>query len=365
MATKMTFNSRRYPTDPGCYLMHDTRGRVIYVGKAKNLRQRLASYFQKTRHHRKTWRLIAQVAGIEVILVNNETESLVLENNLIKHHRPRFNRRLMRYDIGYPYIMLTGERFPRLLPYRRYWHNKQFEESKSRNVAAAERFGPFLGKPFRDLLLNFAIEHFRLRICHRMPRKVCFRYELGKCSGICEKKISMADYAEAAKQAAALLSARQTTLLRQLEQQMWNYAEQLEFERAQKLRDLIRILTAALERQIVERDVDHDEDVLYAGDTHILVMQLKLGMLYRLQLFPRDGLGEAADSCSRFLLKHYSRQCPPELTLNQLGNPDEIARQLAAKHRHPVRITLPEDGIKADLLRLCEKNYSYRVERKE
>ena len=142
---------------------------------------------------------------------------------------------------------------------------------------------------------------------------------------------------------------------------MWRYAEQLEFERAQKLRDLIHMLAATLERQIVERDEDHDQDVLCVGDAHVLVMRLERGMLRHLQLLPCDGHNGAADPCASFLLKHYARQCPPELILNRLDRPDEIARHLTASSRHPVTITLPHKGIKADLLKLCEKNHIYRV----
>lgn len=358
-----TFDSSRYPTSPGCYLMKDARRRVIYVGKAKNLRRRLASYFQTHQKYWKAKRLAARIAEIEVILVNNETESLILENNLIKQYKPRYNRMLMREDTGYPYIVLTGEEFPRLLPYRKNWFNKQFEHSKAENEEADDglRFGPYLSTDFRNLLLKVVPEHFQLRVCHPLPHAVCLRYQLKKCSGICARKISAQEYASAVKQAAAVLAYRHTQLLRYLQQRMWTHAEQLEFEQAQKIRDQISALELGLERQIVEQDVPYDQDVLWFGERHVLVMKLKAGMLQTLNLseFP-DGRGQT-ETCETFIRARYSKASPQELIVNLALHSEELAAALSATNGYSVAITLPKRGVKADLLQLCEKNYRYRV----
>jgi excinuclease ABC subunit C len=355
--TSFIFDPKRYPTQPGCYLMKDYGGKVIYVGKANNLRHRLASYFQPRQKNRRTKRLIARIGDIEIILVNNETESLILENNLIKLHKPRFNRSLMREDTGYPYIVLTAEDFPRFVPYRKNHVNKELARVKG----AEKRFGPYINRRFRDALLAFVIENFQLRTCHPMPKKVCLSYHLGLCSGICEQKISAAQYVADVERAVAFLSRQQTDLIRQMKNQMWEHAENLEFEKAQRIRDQVEVLESALEKQIVERDVKHDQDVIYFGEDKALVTSIKCGILQRLRLFDLElasGYGEVGE---HFLLTHYTRNSPSELIINCLSNPAEIEARLTVANRYPVKITLPEGGVKYELLQLCKQNYDYRI----
>ncbi|HEY3341386.1 MAG TPA: GIY-YIG nuclease family protein, partial [Anaerolineae bacterium] len=154
---KFSFDARRYPAVPGCYLMKNGSGQVIYVGKAKNLRRRLCSYFSAAAYG-KTRRLAAHVRDIEVILVNNETESLILENNLIKRYKPVYNVMLMRDSSGYAYIVLTGERYPRCVIYRKNRANQTLEHIDE--VTPSRRFGPYVSRRYRDALLNFVNEYF-------------------------------------------------------------------------------------------------------------------------------------------------------------------------------------------------------------
>ena len=355
------FRPEDYPTDPGCYLMKNSKGQVIYVGKAKNLRRRLSYYFRTRRQYYKTKRMVPRIYDVEVILVNNETESLVLENNLIKHYKPRYNSMLIEDDVGYPFIVLTGEKYPRLLPYRKNWSNKQWSETKGKDEG--KRFGPYLSKSFRDAVMNFAIETFGLRICRSLPKKVCFRYQLKKCSGICEKQISPDEYREAVRLAVELLEYRYSEILVRFRNQMESCAESLDFEYAAKLRDRIMIIENFLEKQIVERDEKFDQDILFFGDRHVMVMEIKKGMLLRINLFNLPEEKNYQNACRVFLSSRYREGSPEELILNTLKNIEINEKQFFSNNKTPVKITVPDQGIKLDLLMLCKKNYEYRLKK--
>jgi excinuclease ABC subunit C len=354
------FISKNYPTDPGCYLMKNIRDQVIYVGKAKNLRRRLSSYFLKNKKDYKTRSLVANIADIEVILLNNEIESLILENNLIKLYKPRYNRALMQDDIGYPFIVLTGEKYPRLLPYRKNRFNKQWERTKGKEEGV--RFGPYLYIDFRNAVQDFAIQKFKLRTCNPLPKKACLKYELGKCSGICEQKISIQDYAIAIKQVTALLSYRfdYADLIKHLRTRMRDHSERLEFEKAKTLRDQIRTIESVLEKQIVERDAKYDQDVIYFEEYQAMVMKFISGMLQKAIFFQLDMDLDHTEAYEKFLLSNYTKECPKELIINTLKNPDPIEKALSLNNQKDINISIPKKGFKNDLLMLCRKNYLYR-----
>jgi excinuclease ABC subunit C len=360
-----SFEPGRYPTSPGCYLMKDAGHAVIYVGKAKNLRRRLSSYFSRAAHG-KARRLAARVRDIEVILVNNETESLVLENNLIKRHKPAYNVMLTRDGSGYAYIMLTGEEFPRFVIYRKGRANKALDGIKE--VTAPRRFGPFVSRRFRDALLTFVNEYFGLRVCKPLPRRVCLRYDMGKCSGICAHLVTAEAYNAAVRRAVALLTCHAGDIVTELKRQMAAHAERLEFEKAQKLRDQIRALEASLEKQIVDRDVAHDQDAVFFGDGKVMVARIEAGAIRDASLFdlemPEGGDAELARR--NFLVDFYCRpaqriQAGKELIINHLDDPQAAVAALADACGQRVRITLPKRGAKRDLLKLCEQNYQYRA----
>ncbi len=357
------FRPEDYPSEPGCYLMKDSKGQVIYVGKAKNLRRRLSYYFRTRRQYYKTKRMVPRIYDVEVILVNNETESLVLENNLIKHYKPRYNSMLMEDDVGYPFIVLTGEEYPRLLPYRRNWSNKQWSETKGQNQG--KRFGPYLSKIFRDAVMNLAIETFGLRICRNLPDKICFRYQLKKCCGICEGRVSPEEYGYAVRLAVELLEYRYSDILKIFRDRMASCAENLDYESAAKLRDRIMLIENFLEKQVVERDEKFDQDVLFFGDSHVMVMEIKKGMLLKGTLFDLPEGGDYNNTCREFLSSRYRENSPDELIMNTPENTEVNERLSFSNNRTTVRITVPDQGIKMDLLMLCKKNYEYRIKNKE
>ncbi len=363
-AMPFDFDPRHYPTTPGCYLMRDAGGRVIYVGKAKNLRRRLASYFRPNQA-RKTWRdhrmdrLVKAVAAIDVILVNNEMESLVLENNLIKHHHPRFNRMLMPDDTGYHYIVLTDEPLPRLLPYRKQRVNKALAGKD-----VEQRLGPYLSRESRDGLLTYVADHFGLRTCQPLGSRVCLRYHLKACGGVCEKRASVDEYAAAVQDALAFLARPHANLVADMRAEMAACAERLEFERAQRIKEQMLALEATLQPQIVERDVDYDQDVVYFGPDEsclALVATIRNGALLGVALCPLDATVAYPQACRDFLLAPYRRSGPEEVLCNA---PEEVAAAFAAQ-TDKRRVRVPAAGIEQELLELCRLNYEYQVKTSE
>lgn len=359
-AMPFDFAPQRYPTTSGCYLMRDVAGRVIYVGKAKNLRRRLASYFRPNRRRRthrdyRMSRLVAAVATIDVILVRNEMESLVLENNLIKHYHPRFNRMLMPEDTGYHYIVLTGEPLPRLLPYRKQRINKALAGKE-----VEQRFGPYLTRASRDGLLTYVADHFGLRTCQPLTTRVCLRYHLGACGGICEQRISEDDYAAAVQAALAFLARPNADLVADMRTEMATCAERLEFERAQRVKEQMLALEATLQPQIVERDVDHHQDVVYFGPSEArraLVATIHKGVLLDVALYPLDMKVSYAQACRDFLLARYAQSGPEEVICNA---PEEAVTAFVVQ-KDERRVCLPVDDIERGLLELCRLNYEYRI----
>jgi excinuclease ABC subunit C len=313
-----------YPEEPGCYLMKDRAGEVIYVGKAKNLRNRLSSYFQRRIDLKKTELLVGEIADLEIIIVNNEAESLFLENNLIKLYRPKYNRLLMRDDTGYAYIVLTKEQYPRLAFYRKGRVNRELA-----GVAEDERekrFGPFLNA---QLLLQIASENYQLRTCRTLEKRVCLSYHLKRCSGVCEGLIAMDAYDRAVQKVVTFLSYRPEERIQEMRAQMLEYAEALDFEKAQKIKVQIRALENTLEKQIVERDVEVDQDVIYFGAEKVLVTEIMSGMIRNLQIFDLELDGGYEAACERFVVTRYGTAGPDELIVNQLSEPERLEKALS------------------------------------
>jgi excinuclease ABC subunit C len=387
------FNAGEYPEAPGCYLMKNAAGRIIYVGKSKNLRSRLRSYFQQRKHRKRIVQLVQEIASIEVVLVNNEPESLLLENNLIKIHKPHYNRALKKDNSGYAYLQLTAERIPRLDVFyrnRKPAADRQSEESShpsadtteltistttnapaisttsaiSTAAAKEQRFGPYPSSRFRNAVLEFVTEHYRLRTCRTMPKRVCLLYHIGKCSGVCEGMISEEAYRETACQAADLLVNNGEDLVAAMYSKMAAYAERLAFEKAESMLRHIRILERLPVKQIVDREAAVNQDVLYFGESRVLIAKVQEGMLcdfYMQEL--HSGSEETGAACDSFLISHYRADRPDELIVNTIADPRKVRVSLRAGGTKPLLITQPKRGLKYDLLQLCKDNYEYRMQR--
>jgi excinuclease ABC subunit C len=375
---RLEFEARQYPTAPGCYAFKDTAGQVLYIGKAVDLRRRLASYFSQGHRHPRIHEMVHRAASVEVIVVHNEAESLILENNLIKQYRPRYNRMLKADGTGYFYIALTREPFPRLLPYRKQRFNPGLLAPDGRFLSLAARFGPYVDRTTCHHLLDLTLDWFRLRTCHPLGSHPCLRFHMNRCPGVCQGGISRAEYAQAVRGATALLLQPQPALLARLRAEMTACADRLEFERAQRIKRKIEALESSLQPQVVERHVPHDEDIVYFGPTAVVVAHVERGMLRGMETFASfeaDGPGSRED----FLVRHYAgapapgtaaaqdvapslpdqvTSLPDEIVIDALDDPAAVENSLAAAG-HSVAVTLAHSEDHCRLLHLCRLNHDH------
>ncbi|MFS0724069.1 GIY-YIG nuclease family protein [Paenibacillus sp. 1P07SE] len=346
--------------------MRDSEGTIIYIGKAKHLRNRLRSYFH-TRHTRKRLiQLVSEIASIEVMIVNNEAESLILENNLIKIHKPAYNRALKKDNSGYAYLQMTDEPLPRIDVLYRDRREPADRPADARTTGSPygdnpHRFGPYYSSRFRNAVLAFITDHYRLRSCTTLPKRACLLYHIHKCSGVCEGHISPEAYRDTARQATQLLTSKDGQLLEAMREKMAEYAERMEYERAGNMLTHIRILEQLPAKQIVDRELGTIQEVLYFGKREVLIARVQEGMLRSFALHPYAGsAGEYAPDL--FLLSHYRESGPDELIVSQAADAAAVQSALRRSGRKGIRVTVPRRGLKAELLKLCEQNYRYRCE---
>jgi excinuclease ABC subunit C len=211
------------------------------------------------------------------------------------------------------------------------------------------------------VLLEHVCETFGIRTCVSLPKQICLRYHLGRCCGVCEARVSPAKYAQLVEQVVEYLSRPHDDLLERIRCDMQACAERLEFERAGRLRDQVRALESALQRQIVERVVEHDQDVIYFGERVALVAHVEQGVLLGISTYELDGADTGAKQCSRFLLERYATESPSELIVNTIDDPRAVAQALTVANGAPIQVTVPQQGVKQELLKLCERNYGYRM----
>ncbi|MEY8599236.1 excinuclease ABC subunit UvrC [Staphylococcus shinii] len=214
------------PTEPGCYLMKDRNNQIIYVGKAKKLRNRLRSYFTGA-HDAKTTRLVSEIRNFEFIVTSSETESLLLELNLIKQYQPRYNI-LLKDDKSYPFIKITKEKYPRLIV------------TRTVKKGSGKYFGPYPNAYSAQETKKLLDRIYPFRKCDKMPDKLCLYYHIGQCLGPCVYPVDLEKYAEMTKEITDFLNGEDKTILHNLEQKMQEASESLDFERAKEYRDLIQ-----------------------------------------------------------------------------------------------------------------------------
>lgn len=214
------------PMEPGCYLMKDRNDQVIYVGKAKKLRNRLRSYFTGA-HDAKTTRLVGEIRRFEFIVTSSETESLLLELNLIKQYQPRYNI-LLKDDKSYPFIKITKEKYPRLLV------------TRTVKQGTGKYFGPYPNAYSAQETKKLLDRIYPYRKCDKMPDKLCLYYHIGQCLGPCVYDVDLSKYAQMTKEITDFLNGEDKTILKSLEERMLTASESLDFERAKEYRDLIQ-----------------------------------------------------------------------------------------------------------------------------
>ena len=237
------------PSNPGCYLYKDNIGEIIYVGKAKNLKNRVKSYFTGT-HNKKTQILVSKIEDLEYIIVNSEKEALILENNLIKKYRPYYNIRL-KDDKSYPYLMITKEEHPRLVLTRKYKKN-------NKNIY----FGPYVDSKSASRVKQILDKIYPLRRCNPVEKRPCMYYQIGECIGPCAKEISQEEYKKQIAKIRSFLNGDTKEILNDLSEKMKNHINNLEFESAAQIHNFIKSIEVSIENQVVSDSGKIDRDYI-------------------------------------------------------------------------------------------------------
>lgn len=350
---------RNLPEQPGVYLFRSDSGAVLYVGKARNLRARVRAYLGSSGRDLPKVRLLRdKVKDLEFIVTGTEKEALLLENTLIKKHRPRYNINL-KDDKTYLHIVLDRDRpFPRF-------------ETARRPEARAGRllFGPYASaSAVRDTLRQIH-RLYPLRTCaegeFRSRKRPCLWYQMGRCSGACAGKISREKYLEMVDQAVLILQGRSSDLIRNLQEEMERASRELRFEEAAALRDRIESVRATVERQRVASvggtDLDGVGVFQEGGSAQIVVLAVRDGNLVdRKAFFVPDLVGSMEEQVSSFLLQYYSPQGhpPPAEVLLPLepGDLAALAEVLRERRGGPCRLSVPKRGERAELVKLANLN---------
>ena len=351
---------KKLPAKPGVYIMHDEKDAIIYVGKAISLKNRVRQYFQSSRNKGpKIEQMVTRIRRFEYIVTDSELEALVLECNLIKEHRPKYNT-MLKDDKTYPYIKVTlGEEFPRIL------FSRTMKKDKSRY------FGPYTSAGAVKDTIELMNKLFRLRVCNRnLPRDIglerpCLNYHIKQCDAPCQGYISREAYREQVDQALEFLNGNYKPILQMLEKQMMEASEALDFERAIELRDLLNSVKQVAQKQKITASDGEDKDVIAVStdrkEAVVQVFFVRNGRLigrehFYLQVAPHDNRSTIINS---FLKQFYSGTpfIPKEIMLQEEIEDREVLEQwLSTKRNGKVYIRVPQRGTKEKLVELAEKN---------
>lgn len=346
------------PPTPGVYLMKDGSGKIIYVGKAKSIRNRVRAYFHDTPpYHPKISALISRIADFDILATDSEMEALILEANLIKEYKPRYNVNL-KDDKRYPYLKVTDEPFPRILVVRRVKKDK------------AKYFGPYTNVKAMRHILKILRRVFPVRSCHHtLPStrkiKLCLDYHIKRCLGPCEGKVLPEEYQETIENVLLFLSGKNHLLMEHLKETMNEYSVLEEFEKAALARDQIKALESVIERQKVADVEKVDRDIIAFArekkDISVVALQIREGILIGRQNFHLTGFKESTDQeiLSTFLRQYYmnSVAIPPEIFLSEeMDDRQMIQDWLSSEREGKVKIIVPQRGEKVKLMEMANYN---------
>lgn len=338
------------PNLPGCYLMKNKNGIVIYVGKAKKLKNRLSSYFRGT-HTGKTAKLVSEIVDFEYIVVGSETESLILEINLIKKYDPKYNI-LLRDDKSYPYIELTDEEVPRLLIVR----NLNRKKNKGR------LYGPYPNVYAARQTVNLLNRMYPLRKCSTYNKKPCLYYHINQCLGYCTNKVDKELIKNMEEEIIKFLKGDHTIISTKIKEEMLKESENLNYEKAKELKELYDYINITLARQKVEVDDNIDRDIFgYFEDKEMLSIQV---------LFIRGGkivgrhskitpiIDEVNDELNRYIVSFYEKGVlkPKEILVPSVVDSNIIESVLE------VKVKAPQKGLKLKLVDMANENAKISLE---
>jgi len=336
------------PDAPGVYLMRDVRGKIIYVGKARVLKNRVRQYFQSGKNHgAKVKAMVAKVADFETIVTATEVEALILECNLIKKHRPRYNISL-KDDKSYPYLRVTAEDFPRIVLTRRVIHD------------GSKYFGPYTSGLAVKEALQLLRKIFPLRTCKTFAKRPCLEFHIKRCLAPCVQKISREDYMRLVNAAEKFLSGRTAQVERDLAAQMNAAAEALQFERAARLRDILSAVRKVTEKQKIATDAGDVDAIGLArldDETCAQIFFIREGKVTGRESFLLSGANDANDAqaVTEFIKQYYSRaQISAAEILLPTALPEDDAKLLS--EWLGVKLVTPQRGVKRSLVDMAIQN---------
>ncbi len=350
----------KLPKSPGVYIMHDKNDDVIYVGKAVNLHNRVRSYFREN-VGRGPWidRMVRLIAYFEYIVTDSELEALVLENNLIKEHRPKYNTMLVD-DKTYPYIKVTAEDYPRIM------FSREMKKDKSRY------FGPYTSAGSVKDTIELINKLYKLRTCNvkvtygkKVTDRPCLNYHMGRCMAPCQGEVTKEEYNARVEQALEFLNGNYAPIITSLESDMTQASEAMDYERAAAIRDLLESVKQVAQKQKIEHTDGEDRDIVglahKASDAVVQVFFIRGGrMIGREHFFLKtddDSTGE--EIIGSFIKQYYTGTpyIPKELYLPcELSDSELIEDWLTSKRGNKVHIIVPKIGQKARLIKLAESN---------
>jgi len=347
----------KLPLHPGVYIMHDKDDTIIYIGKAKALKNRVSQYFGSDKNHdEKVRRMVSNVEYFEYILTDSEFEALVLESSLIKQHQPKYNI-LLKDDKGYSYIKVTGGAWPRI------------SETKQVLDDGAKYIGPYLSAWTIKDTVEEARKIFRLPDCsRRFPQDIgkgrpCLNYYIKQCCAPCRGRVSEAEYQEAVQEALDFIRGGTSDSVRTLTEKMNEAAENLDFELAARIRDRIAAINKLKERQkvVASRVPEQDVLALVLGNDKVSVQVFRFagGRLYDRESFILNAESEPEQIRSEFLTQYYAirDKIPPVVTLDGPVNDGEvIAEWLSQKAGRKVKLHIPQKGDQKQLIEMCRTN---------
>ena len=332
------------PDNPGCYLYKDNIGEIIYVGKAKNLKNRVKSYFTGT-HNKKTQTLVSKIEDLEYIIVNSEKEALLLENNLIKKYRPYFNIRL-KDDKSYPYLMITKEEHPRLLMTRKYKKN-------NKNIY----FGPYVDIKSATEVKKILDKIYPLRKCNPVEKRPCMYYQIGECIGPCAKKITIDDYKSQISKIKSFLTGNTKEILSDLQRKMQEHIKNLEFEAAGQIHNYIKSIEVSVQNQVVADSTNVDRDYIgFTFNNDYICVQIflsRLGNIIERKVEYFNLYDTPEEILYSYLLQYYAlNKLPKEIYI------DEVDGNLLADVVD-CKVIIPKRGNHRKILDTVKENATY------
>src|SRR5690625_4090418 len=346
MAKTIKHKLEMLPEQPGCYLMKNADEEIIYVGKAKVLRNRMRSYFTGT-HDAKTQRLVSDIKDFEYFVTGSNVEALLLECNLIKKHRPKYNV-LLKDDKSFPYIKITSDEHPRL------------EITRQLNKNDGKYFGPYPNASAAQQTKKLLDRLYPLRKCRTLPDKVCLYYHIGQCMAPCEFEVDQGEYDRMVREITRFLNGGHREIKQELKIKMEQAAESLDFERAAEYRDLLISIDALMEKQSITVSDRQDRDIFGfvtdQGWMCVQILHMRQGKLLERHASSFPFYREAEEDFASFITQYYSEHpvLPREILLPEKNGMEDLKSQL--NEWLGAKVHVPKRGTKKQMVGMALEN---------